>query len=201
MSQPKILDNFLDKKYFNELYELICGYGAGGPGRFAKFEWFYGADVVSKGSDTIGGGWAGELQTTADDDSTAKDNVSLLYLLTNLIYVEGVPRSQHYNAILPFIEKIKTIEGEEFKSLLRIRANFFGNTHTLHEHPMHTDYAFPHTAALLSLNTCDGYTKLADGTKIDSVANRLVLFDAGEDHCSTTTTNAKARFNLIVNYL
>jgi uncharacterized protein (DUF1786 family) len=66
---------------------------------------------------------------------------------------------------------------------------------------MHTDKNFSHTAALLSLNTCDGYTKFADGTKVDSIANRVVLFDAGENHCSTTTTNEKARINLIVNYL
>ena len=66
---------------------------------------------------------------------------------------------------------------------------------------MHTDMEFSHTAAVLSLNTCDGYTKLADGTKVDSVENRIIFFDAGKAHCSTTTTNAKARFNIIVNYL
>ena len=57
------------------------------------------------------------------------------------------------------------------------------------------------TIALLSLNTCDGYTKLKDGTKIDSVANRVLLFDPCEEHCSTTTTNVKARFNINVNYI
>ena len=82
-----------------------------------------------------------------------------------------------------------------------MRANFWANTKTLHEYDMHVDFKFPHTAALLSLNTCDGYTKVADGTKIDSVANRLVLFNAGEDHAGSTTTNVKARFTLIINYL
>ena len=66
---------------------------------------------------------------------------------------------------------------------------------------MHFDYPFSHSSALLSLNTCDGYTKLKDGTKIDSIANRILLFDASEEHCSTTTTNVPARFNININYI
>ena len=66
---------------------------------------------------------------------------------------------------------------------------------------MHIDYRFKHSAAILSLNTCDGYTKLMDGTKIDSVANRMLLFDASEKHCSTTTTNVQARMNININYM
>ena len=31
--------------------------------------------------------------------------------------------------------------------------------------------------------------------------NRAIFFDAGKMHCSTTTTDAQARFNIIVNYL
>ena len=58
---------------------------------------------------------------------------------------------------------------------------------------MHVDMNYSHSGAILSLNTCDGYTKLKDGTKIDSVANRILLFDASEEHCSTTTTNVPAR--------
>ena len=76
------------------------------------------------------------------------------------------------------------------------------DTKILHEHhPMHSDYKFTHSGAILSLNTCDGYTKLKDGTKIDSVANRILFFDAGEKHCSTTTTNTFARFNININYI
>ena len=87
------------------------------------------------------------------------------------------------------------------KCLIRIKANLYPNTERLHEHPMHSDFPFPHSGALLSLNTCDGYTKLKDGTKIDSVANRILLFDPNEEHCSTTTTNVSARINININYI
>ena len=50
-------------------------------------------------------------------------------------------------------------------------------------------------------NTCDGYTKLNDGTKVESVANRALFFDPSIPHQSTNCTNAKARFNININYL
>ena len=85
--------------------------------------------------------------------------------------------------------------------MLRIKANLYPNTEILHEHPMHTDYEFCHSGAILSLNTCDGYTKLKDGTKIDSVANRVLLHDPSIEHCGTSTTNVSARININVNYI
>ena len=118
-----------------------------------------------------------------------------LFYMIHMFYCDNAPLSPHYNTLIPLLEKL------EARSLLRIKANLFPNTHTLHEHPMHTDYKFPHSGAILSLNTCDGYTKLKDGTKIDSIANRILLFDASEEHCSTTTTNALARFNININYI
>ena len=121
------------------------------------------------------------------------------YFFTHVLYANHAPISLHLNSIKPFFDKIE--ENEEIKSLLWVRANCYLNTSTLLEHSMHTDRDYSHTAALLSLNTCDGYTKLKDGTKVDSVANRVLFFDAGEDHCSTTTTNTKARYNITVNYL
>ena len=76
----------------------------------------------------------------------------------------------------------------------------YPNTETLKEHGIHIDYSFPHKAGILSINTCDGYTKLEDGTKIDSVANRMLLFDASNPHNSSTTTNQPVRVNININY-
>ena len=66
---------------------------------------------------------------------------------------------------------------------------------------MHKDTNYSSLGAIFSLNTCDGYTKLKDGTKIDSIANRILLFNASEEHCSTTTTNVSARINININYM
>ena len=88
----------------------------------------------------------------------------------------------------------------EANHFLRIKANLYPSSETLHEHKMHVDFDYSHCTALFSLNTCDGYTKLKDGTKINSVANRILLFDASEEHCSTTTTDTFARVNININY-
>ena len=109
-------------------------------------------------------------------------------------YDKNEPLSGFYKQLIPMLQKIK------IKSLMRIKVNLYPNTQVVTENLMHADYEFPNTAAILSLNTCDGYTKLEDGTKIDSVANRLLIFDGGEKHCSTTPSNVPARFNINMNY-
>ena len=88
-----------------------------------------------------------------------------------------------------------------FHSLLRIKGNFYPHTETLREHTGHQDYLFSHTGALYSLNTCNGFTKLYDGTEIPSVANRILIFDSSTIHNSSTTTNAAGRFNINFNFL
>ena len=76
----------------------------------------------------------------------------------------------------------------------------YPNLETLYEHNEHIDFEYSHNAAIFSLNTCNGYTKLNDGTKINSVANRMLLFDASKPHCSTNTSDQTARFNININY-
>ena len=90
---------------------------------------------------------------------------------------------------------------EDFNVLIRIKLNFYPNTQKVLVHKTHIDYPYSHKGALLSLNTCDGYTLLNDGTKIGSVANRMAYFDPSIPHASTTTSNQKGRFNIQINYL
>ena len=97
---------------------------------------------------------------------------------------------------------------EDFKviSLLRVKANFYPPADKLIEHQPHIDYDVIDgkpdiQGALYCINTCDGYTKLHDGTKIDSVANRLILFNSQKSHNSTNTTTTEGRWNININYL
>ena len=54
---------------------------------------------------------------------------------------------------------------------------------------------------VFSLNTCNGYTRIGDDVKIDSVANRAIIFDPNIDHSSSSTTNETRRVNINFNYL
>ena len=95
----------------------------------------------------------------------------------------------------PIINKIEPI------SLIRIKGNMYHRTETLQEHGQHIDYTFPHKGAIFSINTNNGYTKLHDGTIVDSVANRMLLFDSSLPHNSTSCTNEKTRVNINFNYV
>jgi hypothetical protein len=121
--------------------------------------------------------------------------VGKMFYMQHMFYDGNVPFSPHYEKMIPLLKKLNSV------CLIRIKANFYPNTETIIEHPMHIDFDYCHAGAIFSLNTCDGYTKLKDGTKIDSVANRILLFDPTEEHCSTTTTNVPARININFNYI
>ena len=121
------------------------------------------------------------------------------WYLIHMVYCEDSPQSEVFGPLYnTFIPRFKTLN--IFKSLIRMKINAYPYTEEVHEHNNHTDYSFKHNAAVFSLNTCDGYTKLKNGRKIESVANRLLLFDASKEHCSTTTSNAKLRYNINFNF-
>ena len=86
------------------------------------------------------------------------------------------------------------------KSILRVKGNFYPRTNFVEEHQPHIDYPFCHSAALFYVNTCNGFTRLEDGSIIDSVANRLLLFDGSLYHNSTTCTDQTGRFNINFNF-
>jgi hypothetical protein len=118
---------------------------------------------------------------------------------THLLYEYDFVCSDHFQTVYNlFIDKFRNEVG--YKSLIRIKVNLYPHTETLKENNPHVDYPYEHHAALFSLNTCDGFTRLKDGTKIDSVENRIVFFNGGDIHNSTTTTE-KFRYNINFNWL
>ena len=88
------------------------------------------------------------------------------------------------------------------KSFIRVKANMYLRTHNLDVHKAHIDYPYKHKAAIFYVNTNNGKTILHDkyGTEVDSVANRLLIFDAHKKHSSTSTTDTKCRVNINLNY-
>ena len=56
------------------------------------------------------------------------------------------------------------------------------------------------TTSILYINTNNGGTRFEDGTTINSVANRMVIFNSNLKHLGTNTTNAKRRLVLNFNY-
>ena len=166
----EVIDNFLDEEYFNLLVTIFIDRGKNNEGDGSQFSmpWFF--------------------------DSSISDDVKV-NSFWHLFYEAHLPQSQHFDALLPLVDKLGA------RCVIQAKANLYPCTHILHEHQMHADYDSSCSSAILSLNTCDGYTKLKDGTKIDSVANRVLLHDPSIEHCGTSTTNVNARINLNINYM
>ena len=116
---------------------------------------------------------------------------------THCFYTNNQPDGPHY----PYVSSFFLPRFKDLKSLIRIKANFYPHTETLKEHLTHTDFDFKHTAAIFSLNTCDGFTRMEDGSIVRSVANRMVFFDGSTPHNSSTLTSDSARLNINFNYI
>lgn len=111
-------------------------------------------------------------------------------------FYEGPENKSPQSIILkPIIDKL------DLAMIIRVKGNLYPRTDKLKYHNKHVDYYFPHQAAIFYLNDNDGYTVLNDGVKIESISNRLLLFDASKEHNSTTCTNSKFRANINFNYI
>ena len=173
-----MIENFLDEEYFDSLVTFVTKAEATEHG---FMPWFFQPNITFPKNDKK---W-----------KSREESGNNSFYMNHTFYTKNQPTSNLFDNLVPLLDKIGT------KCLLRVKANLYPNTEILHENPMHKDYNFSHSGALFSLNTCDGYTKLKDGTKIDSIANRILLFDPSEEHCSATTTNVPARFNININYI
>ena len=122
------------------------------------------------------------------------------WYMINMLYLKDTPQNEICGKIYEmFVPKFKELAN--FKTMIRIKINAYPYTNVVKEHKKHIDFDFFNIGAVFSLNTCDGYTKFADETKVESVANRIVFFDASKKHQSTTTSNAKLRYNINFNFL
>ena len=124
-----------------------------------------------------------------------KDKTNNFSYHLHMLYDNNVPSSPHFDNILPLIMKKIDV-----KTLIRVKINSYTKEDKLIEHDLHTDYDYSNNGAIFSINTCDGYTKLEDGTKIESIENRLVTFNTNVQHTGSTCTDSKERVVINLNY-
>jgi hypothetical protein len=129
-----------------------------------------------------------------DRVTSVVDEDDLTYYFTH-IFFDVTPNSSWYKNIQPLVDKIKPVQ------LIRVKANLYPNLGMYIENKPHIDYDFENKAAVFYINNNNGYTILADGTKIESVENRMLFFNGNELHTSTHCTDKKYRMNINFNYL
>ena len=172
----EIKDNLLEEKEFNELQNAITG---------PAFPWFY-LPIIDFA-----------------EDKKDQDKFQFIHL-----FYENEPTSSATEILNPVINKI-------FPCLLwRIKANLLTKKPNIIENEFHVDMGLENknqnlqlqkklnqlTTSIFYVNSNNGYTKFADGTKIESVANRLISFPSDMKHKGTSCTDEKVRIVINFNY-
>ena len=207
MSDIKIEDDYLPSYELKKVQELFSPFPSSDKKSFPPIPWELGIIqnqdphfVSPDGNETI------ENPYFSPDDKGSYDN----YQLCHHIYHGTSPSigidplvTPSAHVIIPiFFSKIDAI------GILRIKANLLMRTSEIIPHSFHTDYECnmgsnrydKATTSIFYLNTNDGYTEFEDGTRIESVANRLVTFPNHMKHRGTTCTNKPFRMVINFNY-
>lgn len=175
----KVIDNFLPNNDFQKLSAFMKG---------ETIPWFYAPTNYNP-----------EAEDEADKLGIIKKGVADKnnFYFNHLIYHTDRPQSQVFDQIYQMVyDKL------EIKSLIRMKGNLYPRTKDVETHEWHRDYAYGNRAAILYINTNDGYTQFKkDGSKIESVANRVLIFNGNELHRSTSCSDQNTRINININYL
>ena len=137
-----------------------------------SFPWYYHSSVVWK-------------ETQYDNHKN--------FFFGHPFFMDG-QESLFYHILKPLLFKLQV------NKVIRIKGNLYPNVDELYQDEMHQDFEFEHLGALYYVNTNNGFTVLENGTKIESVANRVLLFDSSRPHSSTRCTDQKVRVNINLNY-
>ena len=111
----------------------------------------------------------------------------------------GSPKvCQGINCLDPILKRLDCI------SLARIKANLLPRTSSIIRHGFHTDHPTSSSkefkVSIFYINTNNGYTEFENGTRIESIANRIVTFPINLRHSGTTCTDQPFRMVINFNY-
>jgi len=123
----------------------------------------------------------------------SKDN-PMDFQFVHTFYDKYAPSSAHIEVLSSLLTAIKP------SALIRIKANLNPIAPKQVEHGYHVDFDFTCKTAVFYVNTNNGYTKFKTGEIVNSVANRLVVFDSNMMHTGSTTTDSFARVLINLNY-
>lgn len=116
------------------------------------------------------------------------------YQFGHSFYANHGFKSHYSELLIPILELLEPI------AITRIKGLLLPRTEVNIEHGYHVDNPYNTKVAIYYVNTNNGYTKFSDGSKVDSVENRIVLFDGNKFHTGSTCTDEKVRVAINFNY-
>ena len=123
------------------------------------------------------------------------------FQFTHTFYKDSQQNSRYFQILEHILYKIRAV------SIWRIKANLLTRTPNIDENEFHVDNGDisleklkQWTTSIFYVNSNDGYTKFEDGTKVESIANRMVTFPSDMKHAGTSCTDEKTRIVINFNY-
>ena len=102
---------------------------------------------------------------------------------------------ERWRILRPYLDKFN------YSAMLRVKANLNTRTSKIDKRRWHIDTTLRCKTAIAYMNTNNGYTSFKDGTKVDSVANRVVIFNSQLSHKGATCTDQKTRVVINFNFI
>ena len=65
----------------------------------------------------------------------------------------------------------------------------------------HVDYKFDHKVCIFYINSNNGYTLFKSGEKVESIANRILIFDGLKEHSTVVQSDTSARYIININVI
>ena len=104
--------------------------------------------------------------------------------------------SPYYKILFPILKKMNP------EKIYRIKANLTTKKETNHKSLMHTDTKLDDIkTAVYYCNSNNGSTLFQNGKRIDSKANRIVIFDGHQKHCGVHCTDQNRRVVINFNWI
>lgn len=117
------------------------------------------------------------------------------YMFNNIFYInEPFFMSKDISILLPIIDEL------DMYKFYRCKSNFYSRTNEIVQHSYHKDRNDEHLVALYYVNSNNGFTVLKDVAKIESIENRLLIFDGKLEHASTSSSD-NVRINVAFNFV
>jgi hypothetical protein len=167
-----IIDNFLSKKELINLSDNLIGEVWREPS--SPFKWKCQDGIVGTNKKT-------EYEL---------DN----YMFSHVFFSdEPFEISDYIHLILPILSEL------DISRLYRIKSNFYPRTEKIIKHDWHIDRADKHLSAIFYVNSNNGKTIIENEVVVESIENRLLIFDGALRHASTSASD-NFRMNINFNF-
>lgn len=128
------------------------------------------------------------------DDAIISCSEKYNYQFIHSFYRDLKERSEYFYLMDLFFPLLK------IKAWVKIKANMNPSTDESIVHGYHRDCSFLCKTAVYYVNSNNGYTIFENGKKVESVANRIVIFNSNISHSGVTSTDEKVRVVINLNY-